>query len=266
MASFKVTPQQIAQFHEDGYLIVPRLITNEETDLLYRIAKADPDMNNASGRGDAEGRISKLMLRNDLGDDIYSAVVRSQRIVHTMAKLLDDEVYHFHHKMMVKEPRVGGAWEWHQDYGYWYLQQACLWPDMGSCMIAVDRATKENGCLQVIRGSHRCGRVDHGIVGQQTGADLERVEAILQRLDLVYVAMEPGDSLFFHANLLHRSAPNESDQPRWTLICCYNTKHNDKFKDLGPHPGYAFLDTWPDEQVMEVGRRQWEAMRTTAET
>ena len=44
--------------------------------------------------------------------------------------------------MMVKEAEVGGAWEWHQDYGYWYNNGA-LFPDMASCMIAVDEAQKK---------------------------------------------------------------------------------------------------------------------------
>ena len=46
--------------------------------------------------------------------DYFANLIVSERA------MLGDEVYHFHHKMMVKEPRVGGAWEWHQDYGYWY--------------------------------------------------------------------------------------------------------------------------------------------------
>ena len=77
--------------------------------------------------------------------------------------------------MILKEPFTGGAWEWHQDYGYWY-NNGCLAPDLASCLIAVDRATKENGCLQVLKGSHHLGRIDHGKVGDQTGADMERVQ------------------------------------------------------------------------------------------
>ena len=84
--------------------------------------------------------------------------------------------------MILKEPLTGGAWEWHQDYGYWY-NNGCLFPHLASCMIAVDRATKENGCLQVLKGSHHLGRIDHGKVGDQTGADLERVAAALERLE-----------------------------------------------------------------------------------
>ena len=139
---------------------------------------------------------SKLWLTDVLEDDIYSAFVRCRRIVEPLEQLLGGEVYHYHHKMMLKEPFVGGSWEWHQDYGYWYSNN-CLFPYMASCLIAVDRATKENGCLQVIKGSHLMGRIDHNKTGDQTGADMDRVNVALKHLELVYCEMEPGTRFVF---------------------------------------------------------------------
>lgn len=265
MSYFRVSNELIQQFYNDGYFIVRQLFDKQETDLLNRIAKADGDMEKAHGRQDTQGGISKLRVHNELHDDIYSACVKCERIVGTTEKLLGDEIYHFHHKMMVKEPRVGGAWEWHQDYGYWYKHNHCLYPDMASCMIAVDRATRENGCLQVLRSSHKCGRLDHGTTAGQTGADLERVDALLKRLELVHVELNPGDGLFFHCNVVHRSDQNRSPHPRWSLICCYNTKHNDPYLEVaGGHPRYHPLKRCPDETVREVGEMQWQSMSRSA--
>jgi hypothetical protein len=87
--------------------------------------------------------------------------------------------------MIMKDAKTGGAWAWHQDYGYWY-QNGVLSPDLCSASIAVDSATRENGCLQVIEGSHLLGRVDHVLTGEQAGADKERVAVILERFPLVY--------------------------------------------------------------------------------
>lgn len=250
----------VPRFQRDGFVIVRGLLTDEETELLGRIARADRAMSlSAYGRKDAQGLPVTLALRNELSDDIYSAIARSRRIVDSMESLLDGEVYHYHHKLILKEPRVGGAWEWHQDYGYWY-HNGCLLPDMGSCLIAIDRATRENGCLQVLRGSQRMGRIDHGKTGDQTGADPARVEAALQRFELVYAELDPGDAILFHANLLHRSDQNRSEHPRWALICCYNTRRNDPYCE-SRHPRYSPLEKWPDQRILETGRRQWEALQ-----
>ena len=51
-----------------------------------------------------------------------------------------------------------GARGW-QDYGYWYSSE--LTPRMASCMVAIDRAHAGNGALNVMRGSHKLGRLDH---------------------------------------------------------------------------------------------------------
>ena len=84
---------------------------------------------------------------------------------------------------------------------------------------------------QVIEGSHLLGRVDHVLTGEQAGADKERVAAILERFPPFYVEMDPGDVLFFHSNLLHASAENTSDKPRWSMICCYNAARNNPYKE-----------------------------------
>jgi ectoine hydroxylase-related dioxygenase (phytanoyl-CoA dioxygenase family) len=93
-------------------------------------------------------------------------------------------------------------------------------------MVAITDANKANGCLQVIKGSHKMGRVEHGFTGEQVGASQHYVDLALKTMDLVYVEIEAGDALFFHSNLLHRSEANLSDKPRWSLISCYNRSAN----------------------------------------
>ena len=245
------TPVDVAQYHRDGYVIVPGLFAADEMATLLDYARRDRALqSSAYDRLDSTGARTRLALWNQAGDDLYSLFSRSSRLVDRAAQLLADEVYHWHTKMMLKEPRVGGAWEWHQDYGYWYAN-GCLYPDLLSAMIAVDVATRENGCLQVLRGSHRLGRIDHLKIGDQTGADPERVAEAVKRHDLVYVEAQPGDTLFFHANLLHRSDQNRSAAPRWSLIACYNARHNDPYHE-SRHPRYT-----PLERTTESAIRDW---------
>ena len=255
----RLTTKQIEQFNRDGYVLVTDLFDDEEMELLLKIGKSDPQIGQqAHGRLDSSSTQSKLWITGSLDEDIYTAFVRSPRIVDPMEQMLEGEVYHYHHKMMLKEPFVGGAWEWHQDYGYWYSNQ-CLFPYMASCLIAIDRATPENGCLQVIKGSHHMGRIDHGTAGEQRGADMERVNEALKHLELVQCEMEPGSALFFHCNLLHRSDANKSANPRWSLICSYNAARNPCQEKLN-HPSYQRLEKWPDSSIKEIGRRQLQAL------
>lgn len=231
---------ELKQFESDGFVLVRSLYTSDEMRKLLDFTQADPRLTGSTyGKKDASGQETKLALWNDPGEDLYSMFSRNPRNVDRMEQLLGGEVYHWHTKMMQKEPKVGGAWEWHQDYGYWY-NDGCLFPDMASCLISVTRSNQENGCLQVIPGSHRLGRIDHSKTGGQTGADQERVDAALERLGLHYVEAEPGDALFFHGNVLHRSDQNRSEFPRWSLISCYNAARNDPYKP-SKHPSYTPL-------------------------
>ncbi len=261
MPTFKPTAEQIAQYHEDGYLMVEDLFDAQEMELLLNIGRGDRVKSKlVDNPKDTSGRESKLWLTNDIDTPtIYNAICRSHRVAASMDDLMGAEMYLYHYKMMVKEPRVGGAWEWHQDYGYWYNNEA-LYPDMASCYIAVDRAYKGNGCLQVLKGSHKLGRIEHGTYGTQTGADPQRVALASKHMELVYCEMTPGTALFFHGNLLHRSDPNESEDPRWSLICCYNAKHNPVRATPG-HSEYRKLDHWDDSQVREVGQTHWNELQ-----
>jgi hypothetical protein len=253
-----LTPEDLDNYRRDGYLLARRVFDTEAIDLLRTSAKEDKELDDhAFGRSDAQGGIVRLSLWNHPGDGIYGMFARCRSIVDTAEAFLGGEVYHYHSKMIMKEPRVGGAWEWHQDYGYWY-QNGVLFPLLTSAFIAVDRATKENGCLQVLKGSHLAGRIDHGRTGEQAGADMERVNELLQRLELVYVEMEPGDVLFFDSNLLHRSDQNRSPNPRWSMICCYNAARNDPYKE-SHHPRYTPLHKVEDSAIKEVGSRRFGA-------
>ena len=246
-----LSTDQVSDFQGNGFLIVRNLFDVEETGILRAAAQADSSFErHVHDIDDVDGGKAQLVLWNEAGENLWGAVARSERIVDTMEQLLNDEVYHYHSKMSIKQPHIGGAWNWHQDYGYWY-QNGCLYPDMASVFIALDPNIRENGCLKVLKGSHKMGRVDHDRYGDQTGADPERVNEAMKVMESVYVELEPGDALFLHSNLLHCSDQNTSEHQRWSLICCYNTKHNNPYKD-SHHPGYQPLEKLPDNVIKKM--------------
>jgi ectoine hydroxylase len=250
-----LTAEQRADFARDGYVMVRKLFDDEEIAILRAAIEGDEALRSRLyNRNDASGKNTRMAIWNHPGDSVYGLAARSHRVVDTMEDLLGGEVYHYHSKLTAKEPREGGAWEWHQDYGYWY-HNGIVYPHMASLMVALDRSNRDNGCLQVVKGSHHCGRIEHGVLaGEQVGADPVRVEQIVKRLPVEYAEMEPGDGLFFHCNVLHRSDQNRSEHRRWTVIHCYNAASNNPYVEHH-HPFYTPLEKVDDDAIKRAGVR-----------
>src|SRR5579872_7220838 len=101
------------EFEENGYIFIPNFLSEEETQLVFSAAKSDPAlMGNAFDVADTQGGKSRLTGWSDPGDDVYGMVARLPRVVDRMESFLRGEVYHYNSKMMLKEPLMGGAWEW----------------------------------------------------------------------------------------------------------------------------------------------------------
>lgn len=251
----KLSSRQVDQYQLDGYLILKGFLNPDEVEKLYQVSVEDTAINkHAFNVDDSSGKRSKLSLWYKPGDDVFGLLTRSQTMVEIVDQVLEGDapVCHFHSKLMQKEPEVGGAWEWHQDYGYWYKNEF-LFPDqMMSVMVAVTEANKSNGCLQVIKGSHKMGRVEHGFSGEQVGASQRFVDLALQNLELEYVELEAGDILLFHSNILHSSSANLSDRPRWSLISVYNRASNVGYSDSAPSPTSSVtpINVVPNEALL----------------
>lgn len=219
-------------FWENGFIIVRSLLESNEIEKLRESLESPNSsiMKHSYDQDDGDGRFTRMCLWNHPGNDLTGVISRSKKFVDTCESILDQEVYHYHTKLVMKEPHTGGAFQWHQDYGYWYLN-GIFFPDMVSIQVGIDDMDTGNGCLQVLRGSHKMGRIEHGRVGEQAGADIERVKKAEEVFERVAVELKAGDGVVFHCNLLHRSDQNHSDRRRWSFISCYNAASNNPTKE-----------------------------------
>lgn len=261
MSQASLNIQQINQFHEKGYLIVEDVFSSGEIERIRACIKADPKLaadakTNKNYEGDGVGTF--LVYRENLTDDIYSAYVQSNRIVGPLQQLFEDDIKYYYHLTMLKNPNTGG-WQWHQDYGYHYKE--FFYPKFISVMVALDPATKENGCLRVVEGSNQLGRLDHQQSGSQLITDPRRAAIALEQMGEVHCEMKAGSILFFDGNILHASAPNTSEQSRWSFVISYVPASNLIVLPDPPDDLLTPIEPWSDDRVLTQAGRFLESLQ-----
>ncbi len=123
------------------------------------------------------------------------------------------------YKEKVNYKLVGGA-------GYAPHQDAPAYPFLArhiSCMIAVDPATEENGCLEIVSG------MQHELLAQDERGCID--ERIVEQLDWTPAPLDAGDVLWFHSRTPHRSGPNRSTKDRRALYPTYNARSEGDLRD-----------------------------------
>ena len=213
-----LTDGQLREFHENGFVIVRSLLDDERMKQIARWTDQIQRWPEVPGRymmyfeeaADEPGR--RLLNRVE---DIVSfhegmaALMRSAEMQGAVSQLFGEPARLFKDKINFKMPG-GGGFAAHQD-----VQAG--WDRYGSlhitAMLSIDRATRENGCLEFATAVH-----DRGLIGEcwtplredQLGS--EAYEAY---------PTNPGDAVFFDSFAPHRSAPNHTGAPRRVLYFTY---------------------------------------------
>lgn len=221
----------------DGYMILPQLLTRDEVMMmrgviLNHVLDPEPGESNIynadpmdpMNTGTAEGRAARFRKLANFGHRspvLWHTYYTGQTMMAVMRHFLGDDILLKFSSVFMKPARTGSATPWHQDNGLWRdgeTEPANIW-------MAVDPATKENGCLQVIPGSHREPIVPHVLYegGLHGEIPREEVERAKQKYGVHHIELEPGSAVFWHSNLYHYSPPNTSDRGRIAAAAVYCT-------------------------------------------
>lgn len=162
-------------------------------------------------------------------DPRFDALIDEPRITEPMRDLVGAEgLSLFTDKLNLKRPREGSAFRWHQDSPYWVFD--CAHVDrLVNVMVLLDDASPENGCLHVVRGSHREGLLP-GLEGEGKLGPLFTDPRCFDERDAVPAAARAGALLFFHPHTVHGSKPNLSDLPRRAFLFTYQPSGHRMFK------------------------------------
>ena len=151
-------------------------------------------------------------------DPVLMEFAADPRVLECVRALIGPDVMSITTNVINKPPGVDGRHALHQDLLYFALRPADA---IVGAWTPFAPATRQNGCLCVIPGSHRGALRKHADPGWEyvnkyffaaEGVDLEA---------RVHVEMEPGDTLFFHPLLLHGSGRNRSEGFRRAITVHY---------------------------------------------
>lgn len=237
-----LTDAQIKEFHERGFLPLPKLLS--PADLQPLIAELEAVIDRKARQAQAEGRLLRLheeepfdrrlaKIAQEIDDptDLWRAVHTKQHktagmfaiithpaLLDIVESLIGPEILaHPQYNLRAKLPHhQATVVPWHQDLGY-------LRPDADETLIVnfwlplVD-APMETGALQVMPGSHRWGRLPHEMINGYLGI----LETALPPHEVVDCPTPLGGALLLQEKTVHRSIPNVSDRVRWSLDLRYS--------------------------------------------
>jgi phytanoyl-CoA hydroxylase len=227
------TTEHVAFFQEQGYLVVENLIPEEwlraiqqETaDLHEQMAENPPPGVHVSWEHEVDPSIQrriKQLMHAEVISPALNRMVRSDEVLDVIEALMGPDICFYHCKLLMKAAREGTVTPWHQDYGYWAAEDNR--PLMINCMMQIDASTAENGCLQMVPGSHKKGLMKHDRKNQPFGVFLPGY--FQARPDAALIPLTAGSAVFFGPLIIHGSDANRSDRDRRAVTIAYNVTGN----------------------------------------
>lgn len=219
----QVTDEQIARFHQQGYLVIHNAFTPAETQaaldgLLALISGENPDFKGIMYEKQAQG-ISLETLPVEQKQDYVrkfmwfvnhdgrlKALSEHPKLIDVLTRIMGEAPLLFQDMALLKPPKIGREKPWHQDHAYFNLP---LETTVVGVWIALDEATPENGCMTIIPGTHKQGPVIHF-----QRRDWQICDTDVNNQGALAVPLKPGGCLLFHSLIHHGTPTNYSGQRR----------------------------------------------------
>ena len=208
-----LTTEQVNQYRRDGYLFPLRIMSAEQAaDYRRRIEALE-----RAGGGKFTGiHRTKFYLRYRWAWELATNPV----MLDAAEDLLGPDILLYHNTTWLKHEADEGYVTWHQDNIYIGVEPC----ELLSFWIALTPSREENGCLQVLPGTHTGGVYpldtpdlsEKSMLpsGMRTAFDVSTVKP-------VSMPLEAGEASIHHAELIHGSLPNRSDLPRRAIVLTY---------------------------------------------
>jgi ectoine hydroxylase-related dioxygenase (phytanoyl-CoA dioxygenase family) len=225
-ARYRLSDEQVAFYHEQGYLPgIPILddaqVNRLREELVDFFRPRHPGHELWYEYHTNESTHPDTVLFHALGawriTPGFHDVLWHPAFTVAAAQLLGGPVRFWHDQLFCKPARHGGVVAWHQDFSYWTRTQPMAHL---TCWIALDDSTLENGCVHYVPGSHQWDLLPiTGLAGNMEAIHEVLNEEQWNRFNRpVAVELKQGECTFHHPLMIHGSFENRSDRPRRATV------------------------------------------------
>lgn len=225
LGPYRLSDAQVAFFHEHGYLSGVRILSDDQVETLREelaglVEPSHPGNGLFYEYSSNESADPSRVLFHALGawriTPGFHDILWHPAFTVAASQLFDGAVRFWHDQLFCKPARHGGVVAWHQDYSYWTRTRPMAHL---TCWIGLDDATRDNGCLQYIPGSHRWQLLPvTGLAG-----DMNAIQSVLsdeqrEQFKPVAIELKKGECAFHHPLMVHGSYANSTDGPRRATV------------------------------------------------
>lgn len=249
MTHWQPTAEQKSHYETEGYFILRNVISRELAAELRGVIRnvimlpepgtfvdtdpMDPMRDSPQGRIARYRKLSNFCVQSPL---IWHNVHAGAALLDIAHYFLGDDIIVKFNSCFLKPARTGSATPWHQDNGLWRDGET----EPFNFWMPLEPATRENGCMQFIPGSHKTAIVEHVLYTDSIHGELprEKVHEMLDKHGVHHIELGPGDVVFWHSNMWHYSPSNRSEQSR-----------------------IAVAGVWTNPEIAKTSKRFWHNYR-----
>ena len=232
-----LTAAERKQYHDDGYIVVKDILSADEVE---ECRQALEEIKLSCGTDDSDiekgidGSIERVRYPSRK-HDVFLRLIHNSKLLDCVEDLFGTDSIRYipQDKLNCKPAGGGAAIPWHQDWAHFPHTNDSV---LTACLL-LENTTRENGCLQVVPGSHKGPLFNHAIDGNFTGIITEPYYKPEKRVHLEATA---GSVTFHHVRAVHGSAQNNSTFPRGTVCNIFTA-----------------MDAWPLLGVPPVDVPSW---------
>ena len=238
---YQITPAEIAQFHDEGYLVLNDVLTDLEVHTIepwfdhfvegkemHKMGKDFCDMSQPYGTPMEDFQLVNAMLPSKYCPELINNIF--YQIAKEIANQLctNGEAGMDYEQFLAKKPTKKGAeFAMHQDLGYWPKTEN-TWT--ATISLAINDADLMNGCLQVMPGTNKEPTLrkhvpkNYGDNDQESGSRSESHTLVIETStddEVVYLPVKRGSITIHDERIVHGSAGNESDIWRKTYVMAF---------------------------------------------